>query len=48
MSTHKSTFFCKECGAHYVKWQGQCNKCNNWNTIVEEFNEISKKKFLGS
>ena len=45
MSTHKSTFFCKECGAHYVKWQGQCNKCNNWNTIVEEFNEISKKSF---
>jgi len=39
----KSTFHCQECGAEYAKWQGQCNKCNNWNTISEEIKEVSKK-----
>ena len=32
----KTTFFCQSCGAQYSKWQGQCNACKSWNTIVEE------------
>ena len=43
MSKLKSTFYCQNCGAQYAKWQGQCNKCNSWNTIIEEFIEVSKK-----
>ncbi len=36
MSKIKTTFFCQNCGAQYVKWQGQCNSCKEWNTIAEE------------
>ncbi len=36
MSKIKTTFHCQECGAEYAKWQGQCNKCNSWNSIKEE------------
>ena len=43
MSKLKSTFYCQNCGAQYAKWQGQCNKCNSWNTISEELIEVSKK-----
>ena len=36
MAKVKTTFFCQNCGAQYAKWQGQCNACKEWNTIVEE------------
>ena len=36
MAKLKTTFFCQSCGAQYAKWQGQCNACKTWNTIVEE------------
>ncbi|RAP26279.1 DNA repair protein RadA [Candidatus Marinamargulisbacteria bacterium SCGC AG-343-D04] len=26
---------CQSCGASYLKWLGQCEKCDNWNTLVE-------------
>ena len=43
MSKLKSSFYCQNCGARYAKWQGQCNKCNSWNSITEELIEVSKK-----
>lgn len=36
MGKVKTTFFCQSCGNQYAKWQGQCNACKSWNTIVEE------------
>ncbi len=36
MSKVKTAFFCQNCGTQYAKWQGQCNACKEWNTIVEE------------
>jgi DNA repair protein RadA/Sms len=36
MSKIKTSFFCQNCGTQYSKWQGQCNSCKQWNTIVEE------------
>lgn len=36
MAKTKTAFFCQQCGAQYAKWQGQCNACKAWNTIVEE------------
>jgi DNA repair protein RadA/Sms len=36
MSKVKTSFFCQNCGNQYSKWQGQCNACKEWNTIVEE------------
>lgn len=39
----KTTFFCQNCGAQYAKWQGQCNACKEWNTIIEEVIQKAEK-----
>ncbi|QDO93403.1 DNA repair protein RadA [Formosa sediminum] len=43
MAKVKTTFFCQSCGAQYAKWQGQCNSCKAWNTIVEEVVQTPEK-----
>jgi DNA repair protein RadA/Sms len=43
MSKVKTTFFCQNCGAQYAKWQGQCNSCKEWNSIVEEIIQKEEK-----
>jgi len=40
----KSTFFCQNCGSQYAKWMGQCQSCNEWNTIVEELVQKEEKR----
>lgn len=35
MPKEKVIFICNECSAEYIRWQGQCNKCGGWNTIIE-------------
>jgi len=35
------SFFCQNCGNQHSKWQGQCNSCKEWNTILEEILEPS-------
>jgi len=32
----KTAYRCTECGAEYAKWQGRCDTCGEWNTLVEE------------
>jgi DNA repair protein RadA/Sms len=32
----KTAFFCTNCGAMHLKWQGQCRECGEWNTLHEE------------
>lgn len=32
----KSIFFCQNCGHEESKWLGQCPRCKEWNTFVEE------------
>ena len=39
----KTSFFCQSCGTQYSKWQGQCNACKEWNTIVEEIIQKEEK-----
>ena len=36
MNKIKKSFFCQNCGAQHVKWQGQCNTCKEWNSLLEE------------
>jgi DNA repair protein RadA/Sms len=36
MAKSKSTFICQACGAVSARWQGRCESCGEWNTIVEE------------
>jgi DNA repair protein RadA/Sms len=44
MSKIKTAFFCQNCGTQYAKWQGQCNACKEWNTIVEEIIQKDEKQ----
>ena len=32
----KSSFVCQACGAMAPKWQGRCDACGAWNTLIEE------------
>jgi len=43
MAKVKTTFFRQNCGSQYAKWQGQCNACKEWNTIVEEIIQLPEK-----
>lgn len=31
-----SLFVCQNCASEYPKWQGQCEQCGEWGTLVEE------------
>ena len=34
MAKEKTTaYVCADCGAHAVKWQGQCPECQSWNSL---------------
>jgi len=55
MGKIKKSFFCQNCGAQHVKWQGQCGTCKEWNSLSEEiisteptqnWNNISQKNNL--
>lgn len=35
MGKLKTAYVCAECGAHSVKWAGQCPECSAWNTLAE-------------
>lgn len=43
MAKIKTSFFCQNCGTQYARWQGQCNSCKEWNTIVEEIIQKEEK-----
>jgi len=34
MAKAKTAYVCTECGAHSVKWAGQCPDCSCWNTLT--------------
>lgn len=36
-------FTCSNCSKEYSKWQGKCEGCNEWNTIVEIAQTVSPK-----
>ncbi|MEO8757398.1 MAG: ATPase domain-containing protein, partial [Devosia sp.] len=36
MPKAKSAFVCQSCGTAHVRWQGRCEGCGEWNSIVEE------------
>jgi DNA repair protein RadA/Sms len=35
MGKPKTAYVCADCGAHSVKWAGQCPDCGAWNTLSE-------------
>ena len=36
MAKAKRKFVCQQCGTLSSRWQGQCDDCGEWNSIVEE------------
>lgn len=46
MAKIKTSFACQSCGSVYPKWQGKCNACGEWNTIVEELIEKEDKQTI--
>jgi DNA repair protein RadA/Sms len=42
----KTAYRCSECGSEYSKWQGRCDTCGEWNTLVEEI--VARKSGGGS
>src|SRR5689334_3319922 len=39
MAKTRTIYRCEACGAAHPKWSGQCSACNEWNTLVEEFEQ---------
>ena len=39
MAKAKRKFVCQQCGTVTSRWQGQCEDCGEWNSIVEEAGE---------
>jgi DNA repair protein RadA/Sms len=35
MAKTKTAYVCNDCGADFVRWQGQCTECGAWNSISE-------------
>jgi DNA repair protein RadA/Sms len=36
MAKTRTSYVCQACGAVHSRWQGKCEACGAWNTIVEE------------
>ena len=48
MARNLAKYACQDCGANFTKWNGQCESCGAWNTIVEEAPRETAPKGLGS
>ena len=48
MAKAKSVYRCSECGAEFAKWQGKCDTCGEWNTLVEEPIAVVKRGRKGA
>lgn len=47
MAKSSKSYVCQSCGSIASKWQGKCEGCGEWNTLVEERVEASVPKGLG-
>lgn len=47
MPKPQSRYVCQECGASYRRWQGRCEACGAWNTVIEEAVEPAIPRGLG-
>ena len=46
MAKSSSSYVCQSCEKPHVKWQGQCDGCGEWNTLVEQVVEKNSGKSL--
>ncbi len=43
MAKTQPSYQCEECGAHSVKWQGQCPACDAWNSFRQVSHSAAKR-----
>jgi len=48
LTKNNTIFTCQSCGSVYSKWQGRCDDCLGWNTIVEEVPLSQNSKAISS
>ncbi|MCS6988918.1 MAG: DNA repair protein RadA [Chloroherpetonaceae bacterium] len=48
MPKTKTRYVCSNCGASYIKYQGRCNECQSWGTLVEEVIKDDEPKKSGT
>lgn len=41
----KSVWYCSECGHKQLKWSGQCPQCARWNTLHEELEQQTPRRY---
>ncbi len=39
MARTKTSFICQNCAASHTKWNGRCENCGEWNTIIEDMSD---------
>jgi DNA repair protein RadA/Sms len=44
MARPQSRFVCQRCGESFVRWEGQCRACGEWNSLVETIVRESSRK----
>ncbi len=50
MSKINKIYICQKCGAEYLRWMGKCERCGEWNSVIEEIkagNEDARIKTEG-
>jgi DNA repair protein RadA/Sms len=47
MAKVKTKFICHSCGYESPKWLGRCPNCQQWNTFVEEIQEVTGNRHAG-
>lgn len=43
MAKARTIFICQNCGTSYPKWQGKCENCGEWNTLLEQVQATTGK-----
>jgi DNA repair protein RadA/Sms len=41
MAKRGPSFVCQNCGAAFSRWQGKCEACGEWNTLLEEGDAVA-------
>ncbi|MGL4722434.1 MAG: DNA repair protein RadA [Desulfovibrionaceae bacterium] len=44
MAKSKDIYVCSSCLAEYKQWKGQCQQCQEWNTLERQLQSITKTK----
>ena len=45
MAKTKTLYECTDCGSTFPKWQGHCDTCASWNSLVEKTVEKAHKLY---